>query len=98
VNERAFRRLLIRNQTLCLLKTVGDWRFAATAFLRLPYRVCYHALWGEPAVSAGMLAALPRTLHALVGRIRLAKPRRSATEIATALDEPVRTGRAQVAA
>jgi len=92
IDDRALRRLLVRNQTLCLLKAVGGWPFAMQVLLRLPYRICYHAVWGEPAISAGMAAALPRVAGALAGRRRLGPARLVPGEIAAALDAPVRTG------
>jgi N-acetylglucosaminyl-diphospho-decaprenol L-rhamnosyltransferase len=95
IGERALRRLLVRNQTLCLLKTVGGWPFALQVLLRLPYRIGYHALWGERAVGAGMAAALPRVPRALAGRLRLGPAQLSPDAIAAALDAAVRTGAAR---
>jgi GT2 family glycosyltransferase len=89
LDDPALRRLLVRNQTLCLLKAVGGWRFAAQVLLRLPYRVCYHALRGEPAVAAGMLAAVPRLPRALLARTRLGAARLSSTDILRRLETPV---------
>ena len=89
LDDPALRRLLVRNQTLCLLKAVSGWRFAAQLLLRLPYRVCYHAALGERAVAAGMLAAVPRLPRALLGRTRLGAARLSDADIVRTLETPM---------
>lgn len=88
-DDRAFRRLLVRNQTLCLLKSVGGWRFALEVLLRLPYRACYHAVRGDPAIARGMTAALPRALRALRRRAQLSTAVWSTSQIVAALEAPV---------
>ncbi len=98
LDDPALRRLLVRNQTLCLLKAVGGWSFAAHLLLRLPYRVCYHALRGEPAVAAGMLAAVPRLPRALLARTRLGESRLSSADILRRLETPMPESTSGVAA
>lgn len=93
LSDRRRDQLLARNRVLFLIKNVGDWRFAAGVIARLPYRVAYNALWGDPAVARGMVAAVPRIWRAVRMRVRGGGARHSTAAIVAALARPVASRR-----
>lgn len=91
-------RLLTRNTVLFTVKNVGNARFFAEYLLRLPYRIAYGYLIGDPDVARGMLAALARLPRAILRRLQRPRPRRQVESIATIIDGALGSGGPAVAA